>query len=279
MSGMNIKTLKKSSGRGPAPLIQAESQVGWVPWEARSYESQIEASNRNWKWEPDATSRAIGRPVSGIRLRSPHPHQICGLLRDGIVNCLAAAFSSGVWAPTPMPIGDASDPHSAHGILAELGERVQVIVASKTTADPIHEYKEVLGCVVGAVLDESLIDAYGLAPYGACIGDGLLAYIGVAPSAQGSRALQRRVNEFDLRPGQASAPINQKGDSLASLLFARWLDLSEIEQCPRVFVRTRKVLDPILHLAGKNGFQYLGQFELDFQGERQDRMVFGRSNS
>lgn len=211
-----------------------------------------------------------------IRIWSPRPEQMQGPLGEAASKCLATAFSSGEWAPTPMPLGDESDPHSARGIIAQLGKQAQVLVADVVGDD---HGRNVLGCVMGAVLDRTLVDAYGLASYGAQSGDALLAYIGLMPAAQGRRACLLSNNIFELPFRRSGLPSIHEGHSLAALLFERWLELSAIECCPRVFVRTRKVLAPIIHLAEKNGFRYRGEFELDFQGERQDRIVFARDNS
>ena len=210
-----------------------------------------------------------------IQVWSPRPEQMQGPLGKATARCLATAFSSREWAATPMPMGDASDPHSARGIIAQLGKQAQVLIGNVIGDD---HGRTVVGCVLGAVLDRALVDAYGLASYGAQSGDALLAYIGVMPAAQGHRASVLSNNIFRLSSRQSSPPSAREGQSLAALLFERWLELSAIECCPRVFVRTRKVLAPIIHLAEKNGFRYRGEFELDFQGERQDRIVFARDN-
>ena len=210
-----------------------------------------------------------------IQVWSPRPEQMQGPLGEAAARCLATAFSSREWAATPMPLGDASDPHSARGILAQLGKQAQVLIANVIGDD---HGRTVLGCVLGAVLDRTLVDAYGLASYGAQGGDALLAYIGLMPAAQGHRASLLSNNIFKLSSRQASSPSPHEGQSLAALLFEKWLELSAIECCPRVFVRTRKVLAPIIHLAETNGFRYRGEFELDFHGERQDRIVFARDN-
>lgn len=208
-----------------------------------------------------------------IHVWSPRPKQLQGLLGEATARCLSAAFSSGEWARTPMPLGDESDPHSAQGIIAQLGTRAQVLIANDIGDG--HS-RNVLACVLGAVLDEELVDAYGLDAYGARSGDALLAYIGLAPAVQGHRAYLRSDNKFALSP--SCSPATREGQSLAALLFEEWLHLPAIKCCRRAFVRTRKVLAPIIHLAEKNGFRYRGEFELDFHGERQDRIVFVRDN-
>lgn len=213
-----------------------------------------------------------------IRLWSPATLRADGPLGLAVADCLAAAFGSGVWARTPMPVGGRSDPHSARGVVAELGPRARALVASVDDERP-REEANVLGCVVGGVLDEALISAYGLGPYGARGGDGLLAYIGVRPAAQRVRVLPRADDRFDPAPPADRPWMKPAGVSLAGLLFSRWLGLPAIERCPRVFVRTRSVLPQIQHLATKNGFEYQGRFELEFQGERQDRMIYTRVNA
>lgn len=220
-----------------------------------------------------AEMAARGRDI--IRVWPPRPDQMQGPLGEATARCLATAFSSGEWAATPMPLGDEADPHSGRGIIAQLGKQAQLLVANGVGDD---HGRNVLGCVLGAVLDRTLVDAYGLASYGAQSGDALLAYIGLMPAAQGRRASLLSDNIFELSFRRSGLPSVHEGQSLASLLFERWLELSAIESCPRVFVRTRKVLAPIIHLAEKNGFRYRGEFELDFQGDRQDRIVFARDN-
>lgn len=214
------------------------------------------------------------RQGNNIQVWSPQPEQLQGLLGEATARCLAAAFSSGEWARTPMPLGDASDPHSAQGIIAQLGTRAQVLIANDIGDG--HS-RNVLACVLGAVLDEALAGAYGLDSYGARNGDALLAYIGLAPAVQGRRAFVRSDNTFELSPSCSTAI--REGQSLAALLFEQWLNLPAVECCRRAFVRTRKVLAPIIHLAEKNGFRYRGEFELDFHGERQDRIIFVRDSS
>jgi len=220
-----------------------------------------------------AEMAARGRDI--IRVWPPRPDQMQGPVGEATARCLATAFSSGEWAATPMPLGDEADPHSGRGIIAQLGKQAQLLVANGVGDD---HGRNVLGCVLGAVLDRTLVDAYGLASYGAQSGDALLAYIGLMPAAQGRRAFLLSDNIFELSFRRSGLPSVHEGQSLASLLFERWLELSAIESCPRVFVRTRKVLAPIIHLAEKNGFRYRGEFEMDFQGDRQDRIVFARDN-
>lgn len=209
---------------------------------------------------------------SAIRLWTPTSSDIEGAAGDGMVACLASAFSSGPWASTPMPVGDADDSHSARGIVAGLGSRAQVVLASAADDD-----RRILGCVMGGIMDERMIGGYGLARYGARAGDGLLAYIGVAPRNQGIRVARTGEEIYTVRPKSHFAGHDSEA-SLAGLLFKRWLELSPVTASPSVFVRTRRVLKPILHLSERNGFDHCGQFDLTFQGSRQERIVFRREN-
>lgn len=206
-----------------------------------------------------------------VRLRVPQSTEIQGQLGNAVATCLSSAFSSGIWASSPMRVGHVADRHSARGAIAEFGENAQVLVASDEDAGGL-----LLGCVLGGRLDDNLIAAYSLAPYGAQPGDGLLAYIGIVPSAQGSRVVQRQDDAFEVLRERIGSRRSWDEGSLAGLLFTRWLQLSDIAPCPRVFVRTRKAIGPVLHLIEKNGFEYLGRFDLDFNGEQQDRLVFRR---
>ena len=80
-----------------------------------------------------------------------------------------------------MPLGARDDPSSALGIIAGLGP--QPLVAAVA-----GEHSEgVIGCVIGCVIDAQIAESYGLTEYGAEPGDGLLAFIGIVPEAQGSR--------------------------------------------------------------------------------------------
>ncbi|MCB1909628.1 MAG: hypothetical protein KDH15_19885 [Rhodocyclaceae bacterium] len=197
-------------------------------------------------------------------------------LRESIARSLAAAFNSREWARSPMPIGDASDPHSARGIVAQLGADASILLASSTHGNETLASQPVLGCVLGGVLDEALIAAYRLGPYGARCGDGLLAYIGVPPAFQGERLSPIGGDRFERRSGTRNAPPDGEMVGLGSLLFSRWLDLPALRRCPTLFVRTRTTIKPILHLLAKHGFDFRGRFELDFRGERQDRLVYAR---
>jgi hypothetical protein len=216
----------------------------------------------------------MGTSYGGTRIWSPTRDDIDGVVGDSIVQCLAAAFGSGVWASSPMPVGDETNPHSARGIVASLSRQEKIVVASRAE----EEGESIIGCVLGGVLDDELIVDYRLAPFGAKEGDGLLAYIGVAPNFQGSRLLASSEGGFATRIKACGTVANDSGASLSSLLFKCWLNLPTVTACPSVFVRTRKVLKPIVHLAEKNGFQYEGKFYLDFNGEQQDRIVFRRSH-
>jgi len=213
----------------------------------------------------------------GIRLWAPDAVPAESPLEGAIVDCLSSAFSSGVWARAPMPVGERSDSHSARGIVAQLGADAQVLVAFTDDDKPSHE-ADVHGCVVGGLLDEDLIRAYGLGSFGARRGDGILAYIGVQPSAQGNRLVARTETRFGVAPPSERPWMKPSGASLAGLLFSGWLRLPAVARCPRVFVRTRSVLPKIQYLAEKNGFVYQGRFELEFKGEQQDRMVYTRLN-
>lgn len=216
----------------------------------------------------------MARPGGRVRLWSAHDICVRDEFRNAIATCLATAFSSGVWASSPMPVGDDSERQSAHGIISQFGDNAQVLVASDT-----DESRPLLGCVLGGVLDDNLIASYGLAGYGAETGDGLLAYIGVSPSAQGSRVTRCGDDVFEILPSRNSQRHEHDGHSLAGLLFAQWLRLPAIEPCPHVFVRTRKVIGAVLHLIEKNGFKYSGRFDLDFHGQKQDRLVYRRSTA
>lgn len=221
----------------------------------------------------------IIEPAIRMTLSSPAGSEIKGPLEDAIVHCLAAAFGSGVWAQAPMPIGNAADPHSARGIVTQLRARARVLIAGTASRIGSVRRKRIIGCVLGCILDEALIDIYRLGDFAAEAGDALLAYIGVEPGSQGSRMLPLSRGQFAMWPRHHNAVIDQGGESLAGVLFSRWLALPGVAGCPRIFVRTRSVLRPVLHMIEKNGFEYRGKFDLDFHGERQDRIVFVRSNT
>ncbi len=176
-----------------------------------------------------------------------------------------------------MPVGGASDPQSAMGILTELCECGPTLVA--TPESPAAPDSPVLGCVLGGVLDAQLIDSYGLGNFGARAGDGLLAYIGVTPAAQGARGRLRGghiIEELCAGPDAQDEP--GEAVSLASVLFSSWLALPEVSSLPTVFIRTRETIAPILHLLDKHGFDYQGRFEIEFRGECQRRLVYSREN-
>ena len=223
---------------------------------------------------PENSSRLLEFASCAHRVRVwvPTDTQLCGPLWNAIASTLSCAFSSREWVRAPMPIGDAADPHSATGILSALFGKGPLIVATMDSG-PEHTQR-VLGCVLGGTLDESLIQDYGLSPYGAQVGDALLAYIGVAPSAQGLRG--RLLDEETVEVPSLATRLRDGSKSLASLLFERWLRHPAVARCPSVYLRTRETIGPILHLAEKNGFDFQGQFELDFQGERQNRLIFRR---
>lgn len=224
---------------------------------------------------PGVSSSLLGSSSRARRVRvwAPTDAQLRGPLWNAIACTLSSAFSSREWVRAPMPIGDGADPHSALGIMSALFGKGPLIVATMDT-EPEHS-PCVLGCVLGGTLDETLIEAYGLSPYGAQVGDAILAYIGVAPWAQGLRGRLQNDQSIEV-PALATGPRNSS-KSLASFLFERWLRHPAVARRPSVYVRTRETIGPILHLAEKNGFAFRGQFELDFRGERQNRLVYRRS--
>ncbi|WP_172331940.1 hypothetical protein [Mangrovicoccus sp. HB161399] len=178
--------------------------------------------------------------------------------------CLSEAFSAGIWAETPMPVGTASDPDSAMGVISGLGRRPAILAASAPHA--------VAGCVLGAVLTPAIIAQYGLAPWGALPGDGLLAFIGISPGAQGSR--------IRACPGDLFELSRDPGDpSLAGMLFRRWLRLPALAGCPRLFFRTRHRIGAIRHLGRRCGFAECGSFEIMFRGRCQTRLVYRREHA
>jgi hypothetical protein len=123
-----------------------------------------------------------------------------------------------------------------------------------------------------------LLDTYCLREYGARVGDSLLAYIGLAPEIQGSRL--HRVNDSIFQCAtRFPIPTRNVGlHSLADLMFSTWLELPAIESAPFTFIRTRLVMSSIRHLANKHGFAFCGSFNLNFRGQRQERLVFKRQN-
>ena len=200
------------------------------------------------------------------------------LLREAIASCLASAFSSREWACTPMPLGSDADPQSSRGIIAELATRAEILLAS--VIDEGSAEDRLIGCALGAILDQTLIAAYRLAPYDAEDGDGLLAYFGIVPCRQGTRVvpLPHGAHGPD-DAGSRLLSIAPAGRSLARALFAAWLELPAIRRCPRVFVRTREVISSVQRLSRDHGFELCGKFSIDFQGEHQDRIVFRRSST
>lgn len=212
-----------------------------------------------------------------IRIWAPTHEQVRAGLWNAIARALSSAFSSREWRGSPMPIGDASDPHSALGIMTQLRNGPLLVAALDTGETPVPE---VVGCVLGGVLDESLIDSYRLRNFGAQNGDGILAYIGVAPEAQGYRGFLRNDGFIEeVTVGNGSTRKSEMTVSLAGVLFSTWLELPAISCCPTVFVRTRETIAPILHLLNRHGFEYQGQFELVFRGSPQARLVYRRKTT
>lgn len=190
----------------------------------------------------------------------------------GLVSCLVTAFSSGVWGQTPMPVGAPDDPGSALGVINSLSPAPVVLAAYKHSS-PVH-IEEVVGCVLGAILDHTMIEMYGLEPYAAVPGDGLLAFIGIVPSAQGLRVLPDGSDSIRITgTTRVGGTI-----SLARHLFEKWIHTPRIQSCPRVFIRTREQIAPVIHLCESLGFEYCGRFELDFCEMRQERLVFRLSD-
>jgi len=211
-----------------------------------------------------------------IKLWSPGPDEITREVCSGVAACLSAAFSSGVWSETPMPVGDETDPHSAAGIIAGQAECLQLLLARFESEDKHNDDQEILGCVVGTLLREPVLDAYGLREYGARPGDALLAYIGLVPAAQRTRVYV--ASDSSIKAASHSSDLAGGGcvHSLASLMFTRWMELPAIRSASCVFIRTRIVIGSIQHLAAKHDFQLCGSFDINFRGQKQDRMVFRR---
>jgi hypothetical protein len=174
-----------------------------------------------------------------------------------------------------MPVGDETDPHSAIGILAGMAEHVQLLLALFESEGKHNDDQKIWGCVIGTLLREALLDAYGLREYGARPGDALLAYIGLVPAAQRSRVYAASVS-VEAATNSSESPEGGCVHSLASPMFARWMELPAIRSAPCVFIRTRKVIGSILHLVAKNNFQPCGSFDMNYRGQKQDRMVFRR---
>lgn len=187
----------------------------------------------------------------------------CGVDPASLASCLSDAFSSGLWSDTPMPVGHVSDPDSAWGILSGLGEKPISVAAIGTDG--------VLGCVLGVILTPELITLYGLGPWNAKPGDGLLAFIGIATDCQGKRVSQDTDGRFVLNS-------DLDNPSFARCLFKRWLTSSKLKDCPRVFIRTRRRIGAVRHLARGFGFSECGRFQVLFRGHRQFRLVYRRTH-
>ncbi len=214
--------------------------------------------------------------TDNVELWSPGATAMSDELRDRIATCLACAFSSRQWERSPMPLGDTSDPQSARGIVAQWGPNASILLASRPAHPDPAVRGQLLGCVVGGILDPDLIDAYGLQPFGASRGDGLLAYIGVSPAHQGTRLLSCGPSRYSRLPAAEAERPGHRGRSLAGLLFSSWLMLPDIRRTGRQFVRTRRSIEPILHLLLAHDFAYRGQFRVEFRGEGQERLVYSR---
>ena len=211
-----------------------------------------------------------------VRIWSPSPDQLDAGMWDAVARTLSSAFSSRDWQNSPMPVGDASDAHSAVGVMTELRDG-PLLVATRDAADV--EVTQVVGCVLGGVLNESLIDSYRLGNFGARTGDAILAYIGVTPEAQGIRGFPRNNGFLDKIFSSNDTPRKpDESDSLAGAMFSTWLELPEIASCPTVFVRTRETIGSMLHLLSKHGFEHQGRFDLEFHGSLQSRLVYRRHN-
>lgn len=180
-----------------------------------------------------------------------------------MARCLSEAFSSGLWQTTPLPLGAAHDPHSAHGILSGLGPEATALAAAP---DPGNR---VVGCVVGCVMQPSTIEGYHLGDFGAQPGDGLLAFICITPSAQGRRFRQA---------GDGWLMAQKGAPSLARHLFCGWLAAPGLRNCPRLFIRTRPSIGAIRRLSEDYDFALCGEFETEFRGQRQTRLVYRRDN-
>jgi hypothetical protein len=129
-----------------------------------------------------------------------------------------------------------------------------------------------IGCTLGAVLDDPVVQAFGLRSFGAEVGDGLLAYIGIVVEARGLR-LRPIGND---RLARVGAGPGADGISLARCLIDRWVSMPELERCPRIFVRTRSEIPAIVHLCESMGFERRGRLVTTFLGEAQERLVYRR---
>lgn len=191
-----------------------------------------------------------------------------------IARCLSKAFSSGLWETSPMPLGTPEDPHSALGIVSGLGP-CPVALAAYTAIADASRAERVIGCVLGAILDDEVIDRYGLAPFSAKSGDALLAFIGIVPEAQKTRVSAPSGNETET----VCTPQQQRSISLARHLFESWLGMTGLRGCRQIFIRTREQITPVVHLCDENGFSYCGRFDLRYRGTVQERLVFRRKNA
>jgi hypothetical protein len=223
----------------------------------------------------DLRSSVLPETGSLVRTQTLSSEACCRNTRAALARCLSSAFSSGIWSATPMPVGCQDDPDSAHGVIHGLGRDAIVVAASRVGSDGEGDGDAVVGCVIGTVLDRSTIRKYGLQPYGARPGDGLLAFIGVAPEAQGSRVISQDGDTAMLTRGRAP----ERSLSLARLLFEGWIDTTRVQRCPRVFVRTRRRLRPIQYLSESCGFEFCGKFDMTFRGEQQSRLVYRLDNA
>lgn len=191
-----------------------------------------------------------------------------------VATCLSKAFSSGLWAASPMPTGPLEDPDSALGVVNGLGPCPIALAARTRAADGEHA-GALIGCVLGTVLDEDVIARYGLSPFSAAPGDALLAFIGIVPEAQHVRIIGRSHEECEV----VRATAQHRSVSLARHLFESWLGMQNLNHCPQTFIRTREQITPILGLCEGNGFSYCGRFELNLHGAVQERLVFRRTNA
>lgn len=213
-----------------------------------------------------------------IRIWVPETAHIDLQLVDAVARCLAEAFSSCHWSSVPMPLGDCSAPHSARGILARFRGKEQLVLATLINQEQHQSEWRVVGSVLGSILDEALIDSFALGEFGAHAGDGLLAFIGLTPDVQKTRGCLVGNDIFQIRGKSRPASPAPEQRSLVGWIFKRWLELPGLRDCPHLYIRTRLVIKPILHLIQEHHFAYCGRFHMDYQGETQDRMVFRRTN-
>lgn len=201
--------------------------------------------------------------ISSGSVRLAHPSADDPVVALAIAECLSAAFSSGIWQEAPLPLGSSDDPASAVAIVEELVPRSVMVAAT-----PIPGAR-VIGCAIGSVMDEDLIESYRLSGYAAEPGDGLLAFIGIVPEMQGRRYRSDGNGTLEAAPG---------GPSLARHLFESWIKDASGHECERLFIRTRRRIGPVRHLCDAYGFERLGEFEVDFRGQRQRRLVYCRAS-